>query len=296
MIKNELRYKGKILSYDEKTKVISNITINAFLIKAVFTLLMVVIVSLILMVVLAFINTTWASISLGTMIGSLISTVIGLIFLEREVISKELNDKLYIYFDLLSEFIQEDKSRAKINMIIRKLTRYLGTLENNVNNVFIFRSSNIDVQLVQQIKKVLLDDLIYLIKRGNKETILDLISGIKDAYLSAEGLSLTKSIEPVEEKEHNLKIDKLKDILIRCENEKQILMTQTNRARFAELQTNAVKFITSTYALTISLAVIAVSLLIYMNYAGEYSILSANISVVSIFVTIIIFIIQSRNK
>lgn len=278
----------------KKNKIISNIAWNAFLLQVLWMLIVATIVSLILMFVLAFINTAGASVSLVVMFISLSLAVIVLFFLEREVLSKELNDKLYIYFDLLREYIEEDKSRSKINMIIKKLTRYLGSLENNVNNIFIFKSSNIDAQLVQQIRKILIEDFLYLLKRGKKDTILKLIIHIQGSYLSAEGLVLTENIEPVNENEHSIRIRMLRDTLIRCENEKQSLLTENNQGGFKDFQTNGLKFLTNTYVLIALLAVIALILLIIMNGLEEYSILSANLSVVGFFVMIIIFIIQSK--
>ncbi|PKQ89361.1 hypothetical protein CXK86_20130 [Paenibacillus sp. BGI2013] len=291
MIKNELRYKGKILNYDEKSKIISNITLNVFLLRLLYTLLIICIASVILIFILAFINTTWASASLGTTFASLFLAIIAAFLLERDVISKELNDKLYIYFDLLKDFIEEGKSLSKIEMIKRKLTRYLGTLENNVNNVFIFKSSELEPQLIQDIKKFLDDDLIYLLKNEKNDIILELMANIKDTYLNAEGLTLTKNMERVHENEHSLKMEILKSTLNRCEFEKQSLLTDTDQGMFLVFSAKLIKFVSSIYTLVI----VAMISIIYMNVAEEYTILSANITLVSLFVSLIIFIV-SRKK
>ncbi|MDR9748539.1 hypothetical protein [Paenibacillus taichungensis] len=292
MIKNELRYKGKILNYDEKSKIISNITLNVFLLRLLYNLLIICIVSVILIFILAFINTTWASVSLGITIATLALAIIAAFSLERDVISKELNDKLYIYFDLLKDFIEEGKSLSKIEMIKRKLTRYLGTLENNVNNVFIFKSSELEPELIQNIKQFLDDDLMYLLKNKKKDNILELMVYIKDTYLNAEGLVLTRNTELVHENEHSMTMEMLKDTLEKCKIEKQSLITETDQGIFIGMSAKLIKFATNIYTIVI----VAMILIIYMNVAEEYTILSANVTLVSLFVPLIVLIVQSRKK
>ncbi|MDU8672526.1 hypothetical protein [Paenibacillus polymyxa] len=296
MIKNEQRYKGKLLNYDEKYKIKTNISLNVYLLKFLFSLLIVTIGSVILIFFLAFINTTWASVSIVITIGSLILAVMVAFLLEREVISKELNDKLYIYFDLLREFIEEGKSKSKIRMVVRKLTRYLETLERNVNNVFMFKSSELDLQLVQDIKKILVEDLVEFLKRGKKELILELIVHTKDAYLCAEGLLLTQNTETVNKNEHSMKMDLLKNILKKCEIEKQSFTIETGNRTISKLYTKVLKFATNTYSLIAFFSIIGLGLVIYINDAEDYSKMPANLSVVGFFLMIIIFIIQSRKK
>lgn len=296
MIKNELRYKGKILNCDEKSKILFNITLNVYLYYTFFILISTSILSLISMLIFTFINTTLASLFIGVTIASMIVAVIVVFVLEREVVSKELNDKLYIYFDLLMEFIEEDKSKSKIKMVNRKLTRYLRTLESNVNNVFIFSSSELDLQLVQDIRKFLFEDLVDLLKKGEKDLILDLIVKTKDTYLSAEGLLLTQNTESVHETEHNKKIDMLKRILKQCEMEKQSNSNETEKRKLAKFFARVTKYATNTYVLIALFSIIGVGLVVYINDAEDYSKMPANLSVVGFFLMIIIFIIQSKKK
>lgn len=296
MIKNELRYKKKILNYDDKSKIISNITLNVILLRLVYTLLITFTTSITcIFIFAAFRNATWASASLGITFASLTLAIISAFLLERDVISKELNDKLYIYFDLLKDFIEEGKSLSKIEMIKRKLTRYLGTLENNVNNVFIFKSSELEPELIQNIKQFLDDDLMYLLKNKKKDIILELMVNIKDTYLNAEGLVLTRNTELVHENEHSMRMELLKDTLERCKIEKQSLITETDQGIFIGLSAKLIKFVTSIYTLMI-VVVISIISIVYMNFTKEYTILSANLSALGVFLPIIISIIQSRKK
>ncbi|WP_342551898.1 hypothetical protein [Paenibacillus sp. FSL R7-0652] len=296
MIKNELRYKGKIFNYDDKSKIISNITLNVILLRLVYTLLITFMTSITcIFIFAAFRNSTWASASLGITFASLTLAIIAAFLLERDVLSKELNDKLYIYFDLLKDFIEEGKSLSKIEMIKRKLTRYLGTLENNVNNVFIFKSSELEPVLIQNIKQFLDDDLMYLLKNKKKDIILELMVNIKDTYLNAEGLVLTRNTELVHENEHSMRMELLKDALERCKIEKQSLITETDQGIFIGLSAKLIKFATSIYTLMI-VVVISIISIVYMNFTKEYTILSANLSALGVFLPIIISIIQSRKK
>jgi hypothetical protein len=206
--------------------------------------------------------------------------------------SKDLNEKLYVYFSLLEEFIEEDKSKMKIRMINRKLIKYLRLLERNINNVFIFKSSDLQIQLVKDLKKLITDDLIYLLKRGKKECLLDTISSINGTYLCAEGMLLAGNIEPKYESEHFSKIERLKSFLKKCEFEKQHTVENSSKNKLTDIlmaETNP-----NTYIIFFS--VLGIGSLTYINIAEDNSKVMENISVVGLFLMIIIFIIQSKKK
>lgn len=293
MIKNELRYKGSVLSNDQKSKIETNISVDVFLFYSFFTLLGVSVLAFILMFVFAFFNLTVASYSLGTFVASLIVAVILVLLLEREVISKDLNAKLYIYFDLLEEFLEKGKSKMMIRMINRKLMKYLGSLEGNINNVFIFKSSDLEIQLVKDIKKLISDDLIYLLKRGKRDLLLNSITSIKETYLYAEGMLLTESTDHEYESEHISKIENLKSILKKCEFEKQSIPDKSNKNKLTDI---FMAYETKTYTYIIFFSTLGVGFLTYINVAGDNSKVLDNISVVGFFLMIIIFIIQSKKK
>jgi len=296
MIRNEMRYREKILNYDEKHKISSNISLDVFLLYSVFAFSIISIMSVVVMFVFSFIEPKVASLSIGVFVGSFIVSVILVLLLEREVISKELNDKLYIYFNLLMEFLEEDKSKIKIRMVNRKLRKYLNALNNNINNVFIFKSTELEPTVVKDIRRLINEDFVDLLKHGKRDLLIKLVSNIKETYLCAEGLVLIQNPNNEYNHEFNTRMEKLKNSIKQCRDEKQNILNQITPIKFSGVLNKFVNYATKQNVQIVFFTLIGVGSIFYINRAGDYSKIPANISVVGFFLMIIIFIIQSNKR
>ncbi|SMF90945.1 hypothetical protein SAMN05661091_5297 [Paenibacillus uliginis N3/975] len=297
MIKNEQRYRNKILSFKEKASIESFISQNVYFLYMGLCLLIFSLISIFLMIIFAFFNLGYASIFFVVAIASFIVSVILIFLLERDIISsKELNERLYIYFDILGEYVKENKSRAKIRMINRSLIRYLNALESNVNNVFIFNSSELNINLIRDIKKVIVVDLINFLKHDKKDIVVELIDNIKKTYLFAEGLQLIQNTKCEFEIEHTSKIDSLKRILEICNNERNNHPAESQKNIMSKVYKKVLISATNPYILIALCTIIGIGLIYYINEAEDYSKMPANLSVVGLILMIIIFIIQSKKR
>jgi len=195
---------------------------------------------------------------------------------------------LFIYFDFLEIYIRSNKRKVQIWIINRRIIKYLHELERNIKNIFIFNSSNFDIQLIVNIRELLIKDLFLLLKSDGKQLALELIEKIKQAHLSSESINLFESKKLDVENEHNSRIVSVIKSLEAC---------QKNKRDDMERQRILIKLykVTGTPIFLISLfIVIGLGLLYYINKTEDFSRIPANLTVIGLILAIVIFILQTR--
>lgn len=288
MIQNEERYRDKILTPKEKNAVESGITLGLMALSSGYSFLILGIISLILTFVLGFFNETYSA---YTLLASFIFLILSIIFLplsERDPVSpKALNEKLYIYFDLLQDYIRHNKKMVKIRMINRRLTKYLSQLETHINNVFLYTHSAEEVQVIKTLRETIREDLALLLK-NHRPVVIDLIQKIKLAHLSAECIHLAGGTEGTSIQEHQSKIAAVKEALASCKQELSADGKETS------LMKKLIALLSRPHALLLIIAVLGVVLLVYINTTPDNAKVLANVSVIGFILSITFFIFQNR--
>lgn len=289
MIQNESRYKEKILTSKEKAAIESGINVSIYFFCCGFIFLLLSLLSILFIFIYIFINPVYAATSFMITVIFMVLSTFFLFFSERDAISsKGLNERLFIYFDFLEHYIKRNKNKLQIWMISKRLVKYLHELEKNLKNIFLFNSSEIDIQLVLSLRKLLIEDIAFLVKSGGKQLVLELIDNIKQAHLSSESMNLFDSKKAENTIEHAAKISSVIASLEACQK------IERNDSEKQSALSKIYKLIL-TPSLLISLCIIVSSgLMYYINRTENFSRMPANLSVIAFMLSIIFFIMQSR--
>ncbi|OBZ09134.1 hypothetical protein [Bacillus sp. FJAT-26390] len=290
MIANEGYYREMILSTKEEIALESGITRSILYLLCSFVFLAGSLIFSILSLIYLFINTgNSVSAFFLTMLCIILSFVL-LVSSERDTISdKRLNEKLYIYFGTLGKYIESEKNRYLIWIVNRRVLKYLHELEKNSKNLFFNNESIININLIVDIRKLLNENLISLLKNGNKNLVIELIQCIKKAHLSSLFLSLNNNDNTEILLSHSNTIQNIKIALEACQSEK------TENEDNLKLKKVLAILSKPSFLITI-IVLVGIGLAYYINTTNDYTKMPANLAVVALVLTITFYVLQNKKS
>ncbi|MFC5701719.1 hypothetical protein ACFPVX_10500 [Cohnella faecalis] len=289
MINNESRYIEKILTPKDKLSIESGINSSIYFFYVGFLFLFCGLLSILSIFVFSFLNQSYATIFFVITISMIFSSIFFLFLSERDPISsKALNEKLFIYFDLLQQYIDKNKKSVQIWMINRRLIKYLYELERSLNNVFIYTNSRADIQLIINLRELIKDDFSMLLKNNEQQVVLELIKKIKQAHLSAESIHLMETMKEDGVSEHRTRVLSIKKSLENC---KQKISTNAEKQSFSS---KLYRLIAKPSFLIILLIIVGIIMLIYMNTTQDFSRTPANLTAIGFILAIASLTVQNR--
>jgi len=288
MINNESRYIGKILTPKDKLSIESGINSSIYFFYVGFLFLFCGLLSILSMFVFSFLNQGYATIFFVLTISLIFSSVFFLFLSERDPVSpKALNEKLFIYFDLLQNYIIKNKKNVQIWMINRRLIKYLFELEKNLNNVFIYTNSKAEIELIISLREIIKSDFSILLKNNEQQLVLDLIKKTKQAHLSAESIHL-REMQEDGVLEHRTRVQSIEKSLEIC---KQRISTTIEKHSFSS---KLYRLIANPKFLIMLLIILGIIMLIYMNTAQDFSRTPANLTAIGFILAIASLTLQNR--